>query len=185
MDLVSTGESWGGVTRALHWLVALLVVVLATVGWYMKGLPNTPDKVAIYALHKSTGLTVLALMLLRVAWRLYERTRPAPPPGMPAWQVRAATVTHALLYVALLAMPISGWLFNSAANFPLRWFGLFAVPALSGPDPALKAAAGFAHLFGFWCIAILFTVHVAAALDHHFRIGDEVLRRMWWRRGTS
>jgi cytochrome b561 len=99
--------------------------------------------------------------------------------------VRAATITHALLYLALLAMPISGWLFNSAANFPLRWFGLFAVPALSGPDPALKAAAGFAHLFLFWCIAALFTVHAVAALDHHYRIGDEVLRRMWWRRGAT
>ena len=185
MALVSTREAWGGVTVTLHWLVASLIVVLASVGWYMKGLPNTPGKVAVYALHKSTGLTVLALMLLRIAWRLYERARPAPPPGMPAWQLRAATVTHALLYVALLAMPISGWLFNSAANFPLRWFGLFAVPALSGPDPALKAAAGFAHLFGFWSIAVLFTVHVAAALDHHFRIGDEVLRRMWWRGGTT
>ena len=185
MALVSNREWWGSVTVTLHWVVALLIVVLASVGWYMKGLPNTPNKVAIYALHKSTGLTVLALMLLRLAWRLYERRRPAPPPAMPQWQVRAASITHALLYLALLAMPISGWLFNSAANFPLRWFGLFAVPALSGPDPALKAAAGFAHLFLFWCIAALFTVHAMAALDHHYRIGDEVLRRMWWRRGAT
>ena len=185
MAMLSTRESWGGVTRALHWVVALMIVGMATVGWYMKGLPNTPDKVAIYALHKSTGLTVLALVLARIAWRLYEGTRPASPPGMPAWQERAASVTHALFYVAMVAMPISGWLFNSASNFPLRWFGLFAVPALSGPDPALKAVAGFAHWFLFWCIALLFTLHVAAALDHHFRIKDDVLRRMGWPGGAK
>ena len=170
--------SWGSVARALHWLVALLIVVLAVVGWIMKGLPTSPTKLQVYALHKSTGLTVLALVIARLLWRLYDKTRPAPPPGMPAWQVHAAAVTHALFYLAILAMPVSGWLFNSASNFPLRWFGLFAVPALSGPDPALKAAAGFAHWFVFWCIAALFTVHVAAALDHHYRIHDDVLRRM-------
>ena len=185
MAILSTRESWGSVTRALHWLLALMIVGLATVGWYMKGLPNTPYKVSVYALHKSTGLTVLALMLARIAWRLYEGARPAAPPGMPAWQVHGAAVTHALLYLALLAMPVSGWLFNSASNFPLRWFGLFAVPALVGPDPALKSAAGFAHWFLFWCIAALFTLHVAAALDHHFRIKDDVLRRMGWRGGAG
>ena len=177
--------SWGSVARALHWLVALLIVVLAVVGWIMKGLPTSPTKLQVYALHKSTGLTVLALVIARLLWRLYDKTRPAPPPGMPAWQVHAAAVTHALFYLAILAMPVSGWLFNSASNFPLRWFGLFAVPALSGPDPALKAAAGFAHWFVFWCIAALFTVHVAAALDHHYRIHDDVLRRMGFGGGTT
>ena len=165
--------------------MALLIVVLAVVGWIMKGLPTSPTKLQVYALHKSTGLTVLALVIARLLWRLYDKTRPAPPPGMPAWQVHAAAVTHALFYLAILAMPVSGWLFNSASNFPLRWFGLFAVPALSGPDPALKAAAGFAHWFVFWCIAALFTVHVAAALDHHYRIHDDVLRRMGFGGGTT
>ena len=179
MALLSTREAWGSVTKALHWLVALMIVGLATVGWTMKGLPNTPDKVAVYALHKSTGLTVLALVLVRLAWRLLEGRRPAPPPGMPTWQVQAAAITHGLLYIAIVAMPVSGWVFNSASNFPLRWFGLFAVPALSGPDPALKLVAGFAHWFLFWCIALLFTLHAAAALDHHFRRKDDVLRRMW------
>jgi cytochrome b561 len=188
MTLRSTHAQWGSVTKALHWLIALLIVGMATVGWIMKGLPNTPDKVAIYALHKSTGLTVLALVLIRIAWRLREGVRPDPPPGMPAWQVRAADVTHVLFYVAMLAMPLSGWLFNSAANFPLRWFGLFTVPALSGPDPALKSMAGYAHWFGFWCIAALFTAHAGAALDHHYRIRDNVLSRMGWgfsRRGAN
>ena len=185
MALVSTRDEWGAVTRALHWLIALLVVVLATVGWYMKGLPNTPDKAAIYGLHKSTGLTVLALMLARILWRAFEGVRPAQPTGMPGWQVHAARASHVLLYVALIAMPISGWLFNSAANFPLHWFGLFAVPALSGPDPELKAAARFAHEFLFWCIAGLVAVHASAALYHHFGARDGVLRRMGWGGGAN
>ena len=184
MALLSTREDWGGVTRTLHWLIALLVVVLATVGWTMKGLPNTPGKAAIYALHKSTGLTVLTLALLRIAWRAWEGVRPSQPADMPAWQVRAAAASHVLLYAVLLAMPISGWLFNSAANFPLHWFGLFAVPALSNPDPELKALARFAHEFLFWCLAGLVAVHVAAALHHHYVKRDDVLRRMGWRGGA-
>jgi cytochrome b561 len=188
MTLRSTSAEWGSVTRTLHWLIALLIVGMATVGWYMKGLPNTPYKATVYALHKSTGLTVLALVLVRIAWRLSERMRPAEPAGMPAWQVQAADVTHALLYVAMIAMPLSGWLFNSASNFPLRWFGLFSVPALTGPDPVLKSMAGYAHWFLFWCLAALFTAHAGAALDHHYRIRDNVLSRMGWgsaRRGAN
>jgi cytochrome b561 len=178
----STIDAWGSVTKTLHWLIATLVVVMACVGWYMKGLPNTPDKVAIYALHKSTGLTVLTLMLIRIGWRWYEGLRPQPPSGMPRWQQTAANATHVLLYFALLAMPVSGWLFNSASNFALRWYGLFSVPALSGPDPALKAFAGATHLFVFWLIALLLLLHVGAALQHHYVERDEVLRRMGWSR---
>lgn len=182
MASLSTRNNWGGVVKALHWLIALGVIGLATVGWTMKGMPNSPDKIQIYALHKSIGLTLFALVLVRLAWRLFVDTRPELPATMPRWERRAAAVSHVLLYVVLLAMPLSGWLFNSAANFPLKWFKLFSVPSLSGPDPALKAFAGLAHLTIFWLIAALVTIHVAAALKHHFIDRDNVLTRMLpWR----
>lgn len=177
MALRSNQETWGSVTKALHWLVALAIVGLFCVGWYMKGLPNSPDKIRIYALHKSTGLTVLALVALRIAWRLGE-SRPAPPPGMPAWQSRLSAAVHLALYAVMLGMPLSGWWFNSAANFPLRWFGQFSVPALGGADPAGKALAGAIHYYGAWLLALLFLLHVGGALVHHFVDRDVVLRRM-------
>ena len=129
MTLKSTPTQWSSALKALHWLIALLIVVLATVGWTMKGLPASPSKVQVYALHKSTGITVLALVMVRIAVRLWAG-RPDDLP-MPRWQRVAADLVHAMLYVVIVAMPLSGWLFNSAANFPLRWYGLFI---LGGDD---------------------------------------------------
>jgi cytochrome b561 len=180
MRLRSDRDRWGGVMKTLHWLMVLLIVGLATVGWYMKGMPNSPDKIGVYALHKSLGLTVLALAVLRLWWRTFvDRERPPLPPHMPAWQRFGAHASHVGLYALLFAIPLSGWLFNSAANFPLRWFGLFSVPSLSGPDPALKAFAGAAHWALFWVLCAVLAAHVGAALWHHFVARDEVLRRMW------
>lgn len=177
MALRSNLDTWGSVTKALHWLIALAIILLFCVGWFMKGLPNSPDKIKVYALHKSMGLTVLALVVLRIAWRLGE-AHPANPPGMPPWQARASTVVHLGLYAIMLGMPLSGWLFNSAANFPLRWFGQFKVPALVGADAGTKALAGAIHFYGAWLLALLFVVHVAGALKHHYLERDAVLRRM-------
>ena len=177
MTLRSTPTQWSSALKALHWLIALLIVVLATVGWYMKGLPSSPTKIQVYALHKSTGITLLALVLVRIAVRIWAG-RPDDLP-MPRGQRVAADLVHAMLYVVIVAMPLSGWLFNSAANFPLRWYGFFTVPAIAGPDAAVKAWAATAHLFLFWILLALFLAHVAGALQHHFLDKDATLRRMW------
>jgi cytochrome b561 len=168
---------WGSVMRALHWLIALGVIGLLAVGWWMQDLPNSPRKIEIYKLHKSVGLTVLALMTLRIAWRAFDRRRPRPP-VMPAWQQRAADTSHLVMYFALLAMPLSGWLYNSASGFPLKWFELFRVPALAGSDATLKAIAGAVHEYTAVVLAVLAGVHVLAALKHHFIDRDGVLRGM-------
>lgn len=178
MPLRSDARRWGGITKLLHWTVALLVVALLGIGLWMTDLPISPDKVRVYALHKSIGITVLALMLIRIAWRANEQTRPEMPFGMPAWERAAAWSSHALLYAALLVMPLSGWLFNSAANFPLQWFGWLSLPALSGPDPALKAFARAVHQWTAYTLIALVTLHVMAALKHHGFDRDETLRRM-------
>ena len=177
MPLRNRPDRWGWVAQSLHWLVALGVIALALVGLLMQELPTSPTKIKVYALHKSVGLTVLALVVLRLAWRFIDR-RPPYPPGMPGWQRGLASLTHGLLYLLLLAMPITGWLYNSASNFALRWFGLFSVPPLSGPDPELKALAQDLHSWGFYLLAILFAIHVAAALKHHLVNRDDTLTRM-------
>jgi cytochrome b561 len=168
---------WGAMMRLLHWAVALAVLGLLAVGWWMVDLPSSPRKIDIYRLHKSVGLTVLALMALRIVLRLADRRRPTPP-AMPAWQRRAAAASHGLMYLLLLAMPLSGWLYNSASNFPLKWFELFRVPALSGADPTLKAVSGAVHEYAAVALAVLVALHVAAALKHHFVDRDGVLRSM-------
>ncbi|MFN7553374.1 MAG: cytochrome b [Pseudomonadota bacterium] len=170
-------RDWGTPMRVLHWAIALGVIGLLAVGWWMQDLPNGPRKIDIYKLHKSIGLTVLALMSLRIALRLVDRRRPAAP-AMPAWQRRAARASHGLMYLLLLAMPLSGWLYNSASNFPLKWFDLFRVPALSGRDETLKAISGAVHEYAAIALAAIVALHVAAALKHHFGDRDGVLRAM-------
>lgn len=177
MPLRNTPQRWGSVARFLHWSVALGVIGLACVGLLMDEMPNSALKVKVYAFHKSTGITVLALVLVRLLWRLID-PRPSLPATMPGWQRVLASISHGLLYLMLLVMPISGWIYNSASNFPLRWYGLFSLPALTGPDRELRHIANDVHETGFYVLALLFAVHVAAALKHHFIDRDATLARM-------
>lgn len=177
MPLRNSPQRWGSIARFLHWGVALGVIGLAIVGLLMDEMSNSPDKVRLYALHKSTGITLLALVVLRLLWRFVD-ARPPYPATMPRWQRAASDVSHGLLYAWLLVMPLSGWLYNSASNFPLRWYGLFTIPALSGPDRDLKHLAHDIHERGIYVLAVLFAIHVAAALKHHFIDKDATLARM-------
>ena len=177
MNWRNTPQEWGAVAKFFHWSIALLVIGLVIVGLIMDEMRNSPDKITVYAIHKSVGLTVLVLALLRLVWRFVD-PRPPYPPSIPSWQRQASDLTHGLLYALLIYMPITGWLFNSAANFPLQWFWLFKVPALSGPDAGMKELARDLHGLGFYALAALFTLHVGAALRHHFVDRDPTLARM-------
>ncbi len=167
---------WNRFAQWLHWLIALMIVGMGTVGLVMTDMAPSPDKIKIYALHKSFGITVLMLVGLRLVWRLATR-HPPEVPG-PAWQRWSASAVHFALYVLMFAIPLSGWLFNSAANFPLQWFGIVHLPALWGPDPAVKHWAREFHEDAFWILAALVALHAAAALKHHYFDRDDTLRRM-------
>jgi len=184
MQWRNTAQRWGLPAQLFHWLIALAVFALFVLGWVMVSYRMSPTKFQLYSLHKSLGLTVLLLVVLRLAWRAFNVT-PAPPTGSPRWERRAATLTHWLLYALLLAMPLSGYLINSAANFPLVVWGVLPLPNLTGENEQLQAWAEAAHLAMFWLLAGLIVLHVAAALRHHWLLKDDVLRRMlpWCGRG--
>lgn len=173
----NTATRWGAIQQSLHWLTLALLLVLAWIGLRMGALPNGPDKIAAYALHKSIGLTVLALVVLRIGWRVFAKS-PAPLPNSPRWQHTIAQLTHLALYALLLAMPLSGWLLNSAAGFPLQWFGLFNLPALTGHDEALHTLVVQTHQTLFWTMVALVLLHASAAFYHHLFMGDATLARM-------
>jgi cytochrome b561 len=172
----NSATQWGWVSVTLHWLTVLAIVGLAAVGLTMTDLPNGPQKIQVYALHKSVGLTVLGLTLFRLVWRLVAGA-PAMVP-MPRWQRLAAHGSHVALYALLLAMPLSGWLFNSAAGFPLKWFGLVSLPKLAAYDPGLKHLAHEWHEGLFYALCVVVAVHAAAAVKHHFVERDATLARM-------
>lgn len=178
-------DQWGAVSQCFHWLVVVLIVVMAYLGLTMTDLPDGPHKIRVYALHKSVGLTILALVAVRLAWRAYAG-KPRALESVPRWQARIAGATHWGLYALLVAMPISGWVVNSASGFPLRWFGLVKVPAIAAKDESLQALARSTHEVLFWILVALAMAHAAAAFYHHLFQGDETLARMlparWMRR---
>jgi cytochrome b561 len=121
---------------------------------------------------------VLALAIARLGWRLYAGA-PPPVPGTPRWQAAIASVTHWLLYALILAMPLSGWLYDSSSGLrPFHWFGLVEVPKLAAPNESLADRSHDAHETLFLVILALATVHAAAAFYHHLFLRDDTLRRM-------
>ena len=177
MTLKNTDARWGAVSQLFHWVIVVLILVMAYIGLTMGDLPNGPRKINIYALHKSIGLTILALVVLRVLWRVYAGA-PAPVHGTPAWQQRIASATHFLLYALLFAIPLSGWVLNSSAGYPLQWFKLFNLPAITGRSDSVHEAAEGAHELLFWVLVVLVLAHAGAALYHHVFQGDATLARM-------
>ena len=173
---IDARDYWSRASIALHWFTFALVLAAAGIGLFMDELPSGMTKLQVYAFHKSLGLTVLFVTALRLAWRLFDR-RPKALPD-PAWQRAIAWLTHAALYVLLLLVPFSGWWYNSAAGFPLKWFGLFKLPPLGEFDRAIKHQANETHEFLFWLLAATIALHAAAALWHHYRMGDRTLARM-------
>jgi cytochrome b561 len=182
MMLKSGSNHWGGVAKFFHWTIVLLILTQAYVGLSMVNMPRSPAVIPWYSFHKSIGITVLALAMLRLSWRLFD-PRPEEPANMPRSQVIAARAGHALLYTLLFLVPLSGWWYDSVASLrPLYWFGLVHIPPLGGPDPNvpdLKDVARSRHEWLFWALAIVALGHAAAALFHQFVSRDNVLGRMW------
>jgi cytochrome b561 len=175
-------QRWSSTMVALHWLIAIAILATMTLGWIAADMPRSLQQYRMFGWHKSFGLLVLALAVLRLAVRL-RCVIPAPAPAMPDWERRAAGVSHVLLYVCMFAMPISGWLINSAADVPFRWFWLVPVPSIAAADPELAEFAESLHNSLLWILLTLIAVHAGAALRHHFWLRDPVLLRMLpWRR---
>jgi cytochrome b561 len=180
--LKSDRDHWGSLAKFFHWTIVLLILLQGTVGLIMVNMPKRPNVIPVYNFHKSVGLTILALAVLRLLWRVFDR-RPEEPATMPRAQVVGAKVGHALLYLLLFLVPLSGWWFDSVSALrPLYWFGLFEVPHLGGPDPSnpdLKEVAAGRHEFLFWTLVVVAAGHAVAALYHQFVEKDGVLARMW------
>lgn len=177
MTMKNTHDRWGSVSQLLHWLVLVLILTMAYLGLTMGDLPNGPGKIQTYALHKSIGITILALVALRLLWRLYAGT-PRPVPGSPRWQERIASLTHFAIYALLFAIPLSGWVLNSAAGFPLQWFHLVNLPYIVEKNHDLHELAEGAHEIMFWLLALLVVAHAGAAFYHHLFRRDATLARM-------
>jgi len=173
------------VAQSLHWLVAALVFVQFGLGLYAAGLTVSIARLQWLSRHKSLGLAVLALVLLRLAWRSANRP-PALPDSMPSWQRRAAAIVHWLLYALLVLGALTGWMHASAAGLSVNWFGLFQVPDLLPKRPDLSELLRAVHRGFVALLAVLLLGHVGGALRHALVLRDGVMHRMlpWKARRT-
>jgi cytochrome b561 len=177
MPFSNTEQSYGAVAKFLHWAIVILIIAQYVIIESAEDLPDGLEKLQIVSNHKSLGMLVFLLALARIGWRIVNRGKPAPVP-MPDWQRIAAAAGHGVLYLLILAMPLSGWAMSSSANYPVTLFGWFQFPALVAPDPGLHEALEEVHEVLFNVIVAVATAHAAAALYHHFVLKDDSLRRM-------
>ena len=173
----SVPTRYGAVAQGFHWLIAGLIVAQFTLAWIADDLPSGMEKLAMLARHKSFGMTVLMLGVLRLLWRLFHRP-PELPAGMSPIERILARGTHILFYVLLFAMPLTGWMMSSAKNYSVSWFGRFTWPDLIAPNERAFEVLKTTHQTLSWLLLAIAILHILAALKHHFWNKDDVLRRM-------
>jgi cytochrome b561 len=178
--MMPKSQRYTTVAVVLHWIVALVVIGQFALGWLMQEIPKSPpgQRAAVFNVHKSIGITILALMLVRLAWR-YTHPPPALPP-MPRWQARTALANHRFLYALLIAMALAGYLGSSFSGYPVRFFGI-ALPSWAAKNDALKELMSNVHLVCAWLLAAAVVLHLAAVAKHALVDRDAILARMGWR----
>lgn len=177
MPLKNTAERFGHMARSIHWLSALIVLSLLSMGFIMAEMPFSPFKLELYGFHKSFGMLVLGLTLMRVIWKVTNISVNHLPSHTALERLLAKTI-HIVLYISLIAMPLSGWVMSNAGEFPNAFFGLFEFPALVDKNEAIYKGAKQAHEFFAYTFIGSIGLHIVGALKHHFIDKDETLRRM-------
>ncbi len=176
--LKNSSENYGLIAKTLHWVIAILIIGLIWLGWYMVDLTyfdrwyNTS-----LSTHRSLGLLVFALAVLMLAWRVYSR----PPPlvsSIPGWEKVIARSTHVLLYIMMLAIPLSGYLISTSAGKHVSLFGWFEIPPIMQVDETLRDRAIAVHYYLAYGSCFLLGLHVLGALKHEFISRDRTLRKM-------
>lgn len=163
---------------ALHWVIAILIIGGFALGWVMTDIPGfTPTKLRYFAWHKWIGVTVLALVIIRLVWRA---THPAPPlpEGTGRLTAIAAHATHHLLYVLMFAVPVSGYLYSSVAGIQVVYLGLVPLPTILGPHPEWRAVFRDIHVWLDWTLAGFVGLHLLAVIKHQVLDRDRLLSRM-------
>lgn len=165
------------VQKAFHWIIALGILVMIPLGIYTTTLEFGPQRLQLVSLHKSLGLTILVLVVLRLAWRWVQGTPPLPG-HMARWEQWLARGSHILLYGLPMALPIIGWAYSSASGVATSWFGLITLPPILPESETLAHLVFPLHAWGGFLLAAVVAVHIAGALKHHIVNGDDVLMRM-------
>jgi len=176
MTFRNTTRSWGTLSKALHWIIVLLIINQWVLAEQADGLTGLA-KLKMLGYHKSFGMTILVLAVIRLTWRLLN-----PVPDLSAetkpWERVLAKISHVLLYGLIFAMPLTGWLMSSAKTYSVSWFNLFAFPNLVGKSDYLYDLMLDLHHLLFGLLVTVAGLHIGGALKHHFIDKNDVLKRM-------
>ena len=177
MSLKNSVSQYGYLAKILHWLVVFLLIGSFSFEYAMHSLQPSTAKWWFYDLHKSLGVIVILVVIARLFWSIIN---PAPQPAanIPDWQHSVARINHGLLYLCILIVPVSGFIGSISGGFKVPFFRLFEMPALVDENETVNRISEFVHQFVAEFLLVLITVHVAAALWHHFIRHDGVLLRM-------
>lgn len=162
---------------SLHWLIALMIITNFGLGLTMVEMDLSPQKLKFFSWHKWVGITIFLFVCLRLLWRLGHAAPPLPA-STPAWQAKAAHISHVLLYVFMFVIPLSGWIYSSSAGKTVVYLGLITLPDLVRADKALAETLKLVHIYLNFTLAAFVLLHVAAAWKHHLVDRDGVMTRM-------
>jgi len=174
----SVEDRYSRTAVVLHWVIALAVLGQIAFGWYLQTVPRlTPDRTIFVNIHKSTGLLIGVLILLRLYWRFTHQPPPFPA-DMPAWEQSAARVSHALLYACMLVMPVAGYAASNFSKFGVKFFNAVLLPPWGPDDRSVYAVFNALHVTTSYVFVALIAVHVGAALRHLLFPRYGIFRRM-------
>ncbi|WP_347555353.1 cytochrome b [Robbsia sp. KACC 23696] len=174
----SGARKYSGTAMALHWLIALLIIGGFALGWVMTDIPGfTPAKLKYFSWHKWIGVTALVLIIIRLAYRA-THTPPALPAGMGRLSAVAAHGVHHFLYLLMVCVPLSGYLYSSIAGIQVVYLGLVPLPTLVGPHPELRHLFRNIHVYLDWTLFAVVILHFLAVLKHQLLDRDRLLSRM-------
>lgn len=172
----NTSTSFGIITKLFHWTMFVLFLVMLPLGYIMEELVNSNFKLTLFDFHKSTGLILFSLITLRLIWR-YLNVQPKLSASLPAWQHVAAKWNIIILYLLMFAMPMSGFLTSTLGGHNITFYGLFTITPYA-QSKALSELFAVIHKYLSFIMIAAISLHVIAALYHHFYLRDAVLRRM-------
>jgi len=175
--LKNTANTYGVVAKGFHWLLFLMLTFSIVAGNFLASLPKGAEKLQVAGMHKSFGVVLLMLIMLRLVWRLINET-PRLPDETTAGEAFVAKAMHWGLYLLMFAQPLSGIMMSQAAGFPVSFFGFFEFPVFLDKNPEL--AKTFLTIHGtVWILLVIAVIgHAGAALHHHFIKKDNVLKQM-------
>lgn len=177
MALKNTSKSYGTVHKSLHWIMAIMMIGLLAIGFYMSDLPSSPDKFELYGLHKSTGIIFFFLVILRFMWRIMNPV-PELPDTVKGIHRLASHLSLWTLYGAMVLMPVLGYLMSSAGGHPVDIYGIIKIPSLVEKNKELASFAREGHEILAYIWLALIGTHVSASLYHHYALKNDILKRM-------